>query len=209
MLTGIIGKKIGMTQIFDAQQRVVPVTVIGISGWYVTQVKNEETDGYNAVQVGKLRKRYESIPFDNAFLTKKSKYFEHVKEIRLESASAQEITPGKQLSAADLALDEGTVVSVTGISRGLGFCGVVKRYKFRGGPQSHGSKFHNRPGSISHMRTQGEVIKGKRLPGHHGTDTVTVSGLKIVKFDKEGGYLFVKGAVPGKSNTVISVYRQG
>ena len=100
-------------------------------------------------------------------------------------------------------------MSVSGKTIGFGFQGVVKRWHFSGGPKSHGSKFHRRPGAISHMRTQGEVIKGKRLPGHKGNKNFTVRGLILVKIDSERGYLLVKGAVPGKSNSLVLVRRQG
>ena len=107
------------------------------------------------------------------------------------------------------AIKEGDVVSVTGVSKGLGFQGVVKRWGFAGGPAAHGSKFHRRPGSSGCLRTQGEIIKGKKFPGHMGVDQVTVKGLEIIRIDPEAGCVFIKGAIPGKKDSVVTIKKQG
>ncbi len=116
---------------------------------------------------------------------------------------------GQVVAIDKVALLEGQKVAVTGKSKGLGFQGVVKRWGFGGGPKSHGSKFHRRPGAISHMRTQGEVIKGKRFPGHMGCRQFTIRGLEIVKIEKEKGFLLVKGSVPGKKDSLVLIRKQG
>lgn len=201
------GLKVGMTQVFDDARNVVPVTVIECGAWRITQVKTKERDGYDALQVGMLRKRYQSIPFTVDMLKKKSKYFLHLREVRCESTAGYEV--GAPYTLEQVALEVNTKVSVTGTSTGRGYQGVVKRLGYAGGKASHGSMFGRRPGAIGSMRTQGEVIKGKGLPGHMGDETVTVQGLRIVKIDRERGILLVSGAVPGRKNSLLYVSKQG
>lgn len=210
MLKNLPANKIGMTQIFDDSQRVIPVTVVDFSSWFVTQVKTKENDGYVALQVGKLRKKYQGLDFDSNWLKNKADHFLYLREVALnKEEDVNSFVAGQELKLDNSHLDNGVLVSVTGISRGLGFQGVVKRWGFSGGPKSHGSKFHRIPGSSSHMRRQGEVIKGKRFPGHCGVKTVTVRGLQVVKLDKEAGCLFIKGALPGKKNSLLIISKQG
>ena len=210
MLTRLPTTKIGMTQVYNAQKQVVPVTVVNFSHWYVTQVKNDENDGYRAVQVGRLRKRYHTIPFNTEWLKHKKTYFEHIKEVSCTSdTDLSSYQLGMLLSLDGAAFEVDGRVDVIGTSKGKGFQGVVKRWNFRGGPATHGSNFHRRPGSLGNMRSQGEVLKGKRLPGHCGVKTVTVQGLQIVHVDKEMGCLFIKGSTPGKANSLLVVRKQG
>lgn len=212
MLHSIFGRKIGMTQIFDENKRVVPVTVIDTLAWYVTQVKTPDVDGYAAVQIGLPRKKYRDVAFSSDWLKAKSRYFEIVREIACDDtdASLRDIyTLGKKITLQDVSFAQGGALTVVGTSSGKGFQGVVKRWNFGGGPATHGSTFHRAPGAIGSLRTQGEVIKGKRLPGHMGNRRLTVKGLKLVHMDKEAAYLFVQGAVPGKKNSLVLIRKQG
>ncbi len=208
MLSGVLGKKLGMSQLFDAKGNVVPVTVVDVGTWYVTQVKTEEKDGYCALQVSLPRKRYQGASFSPEWLKKKSDYFLHIKEVKpVDQAHA--FVVGQKITIDDIELQEGEIVAVTGQSTGLGFQGVVKRYGFAGGPKTHGSTFHRKPGSSGCLRTQGEIIKGKRFPGHTGAEQVTIDGLRVVKIDKNVGCLFIKGALPGKKDSLVIVRKQG
>ena len=201
----ILGKKIGMSQIFDEQGNVVPVTVVDVKNWIVTQVKMPQTDGYAAIQAGLVRNRYTGQPYNAEWLKEKPTYFLHLKEIKVNDGDLGKYTVGQTLTMDMIPFNDGDMIAVIGTSRGLGFQGVVKRYGFAGGPKTHGSKFHRKPGSASHMRSQGEVIKGKRFPGHMGVEQVTVKGLKLVRFDRDAGCLFIKGAVPGKKDSLVAI----
>lgn len=209
MLTGLIGTKIGMTQIFDAKRNVVPVTVVDIGNVYTLQVKKQDKDGYSALQLGLVRKQYRGREFSSEWLKKKKKFFVHVREVSIELSQEQEFSVGKLVTFDNFAIADNDKVVVSGTSRGLGFQGVVKRWGFAGGPSSHGSTFHRSPGSIGNMCAEGNVIKGKKLPGHCGCDRVTLKGLSVAKIDKEGGYLFVKGALPGKKESLLLLRKQG
>lgn len=207
MLNSIIGTKVGMTQLFDKQGNVVPVTVVDINNWFVTQVKSAEKDGYAALQLGLVRKALrESTAFSPEWVKNKAASFTRIKEVPVTGDTA--LTVGHKMSVADVALQEGDLVSATGISTGKGFQGVVKRWGFGGGPKAHGSKFHRKPGSSGFLRRQGEVMKGKKFPGHMGADQRTVQGLTIVHIDRDKGCLFIKGALPGRKDTVILVNKQ-
>jgi large subunit ribosomal protein L3 len=207
MLNTILGKKIGMTQFFDQNGIVVPVTVVNVACWYVTQIKCVKRDGYSALQLGLLKQRYVEKNFSSQWLQKKNIYFSYLREVFVEEGKECEV--GKKISFDDISLQEGEVVQVAGKSKGLGFQGVVKRWNFKGGPCTHGSTFHRVPGSIGHLTREGKVIKGKKLPGRCGNKKVTVKGLKIIKLDKDTGCIFIKGALPGKKNTIFSIKKQG
>ncbi len=199
MIRGVWGKKIGMTQVFK-NNRVYPVTVIDTANWLVTAVKNKARDGYAAVAVGRLRKRYEGETFSSDWLKDVKKYFQCVREITHDSAIPEGIAVGQ--SAAQLAaLEEGKMVDATGVTIGHGFAGVMKRHGFSGGVESHGSMFHRRPGTMSFMRSRGRVIKGKRLPGHMGCDRQVMKNLEIIKIEPE--LVLVKGSVPGKAGSMV------
>jgi large subunit ribosomal protein L3 len=207
MLKSVLGKKVGMTQIFDKDGNVVPVTVVDVGNWFVTQVKTAEKDGYSSLQLGLPRKRYRGESFSPAWLKSKKDYFLHLKEVSLDVNDKFDV--GQEIKLDQVLLQDGEKVSVTGTSRGLGFQGVVKRHNFKGGPKAHGSKFHRRPGALSSMRTQGEVFKGKRLPGHMGFAQVTVKGLKVVQINKDSGHVLLKGTVPGKKDSLVFINKQG
>ena len=187
MAKGILGKKIGMTQIFEADGRLIPVTVVEAGPCVVVQNKTEETDGYNAVQLGfgEVKEKHMTRPmkghFDKAGVTP----VKFVKELRLSAPS--EYTVGQQITADIFAAGE--LIDATGISRGKGFAGTIKRHNFARGPMKHGSKSHREPGSMGPMHSGpgGRVIKGKKLPGRMGNAQVTVQRLTVAKVDVERG----------------------
>ena len=209
MLSSVFGKKIGMTQFFTQQGNVVPVTVIDIGNLFVTQVKTLEKDGYAALQLGSPKKRYANQPFTQAWCKNKKVYFSCLKEVSIKPEEIKKFKVGQEVGLKDFDIVQDNLVKITGKSKGLGFQGVVKRWGFSGGPDSHGSNFHRIPGAISGMTRQGEVIKGKKLPGHCGDRTFTIQRLRVVSLDKDGGHLLIKGAVPGKKNTLVMVSKQG
>ncbi len=203
MTLGVIGKKLGMTQVFDEQGLAIPVTVIKVDPLTVTQVKTVDTDGYNAVQVG-------LVPAKEKHLTKaqmghfnknKLECFRHLQEFRLENP--EEFKVGQKI---DLTVLEGIQkVDVTAKSIGKGFQGTVKRWNFSRGPMAHGSKNHRQPGSIGAGTTPGRVIKGKKMPGNMGNEKVTITKLTVVKVDNDNSLLLVKGSVPGPEGKLVTV----
>jgi len=206
MVAGVWGKKIGMTQVF-AENKVVPVTVIDVSYWVVTQVKHEEQDGYVAVQVGRVKDRFAKQEFSVDWIKKHNKYFSFIREVKIKNAQEQSQFVIGQKVDFHLLLTAGDLVDVTGVTKGAGFAGAVRRHGFTGGRASHGSTLGKRPGSLSFMRSQGRVIKGKRLPGHMGVDTCMVKNLEVVKIYPEENLVLVKGAVPGKSGSLVFIRR--
>jgi large subunit ribosomal protein L3 len=209
MLKAVLGTKIGMTQLFDENRRVVPVTAISTGSWYVTLVKTFSRDGYSAVQIALPRERYRSMEFSPEWLKNKKSFFLFVREISISAEQEQMYKAGHSLSLSDVSIAIGDLVDVQGVSKGMGFAGVMKRHNFAGGPASHGSGFHRIPGAVGHRRTHGEVDKGKKLPGHMGAEHVTVRNLRIVKLDASLGVIFVCGAVPGKSGSLVTVSKRG
>ncbi len=209
MLGRVLGKKIGMTQFFDKEGQVIPVTVIDIANWFVTQIKTVAKDGYVALQLGLLKKKHRKASFENSWLKNKKEYFSYLREILVEEAMLQKVKVGDEVKLENAGLEPQNRVNVTGRSRGLGFQGVVKRWGFKGGCASHGSNFHRIPGSIGNICAVGKVAKGKKLPGHYGNRQITIKGLKVVDLDTKSGCLFVKGAIPGKKNSLVIISRQG
>ena len=202
MITSLWGKKIGMTQLF-VNDKLVPVTVIDVSSWLVTQLKTEAQDGYQAVQIGCLRDRYVGQPVSADWFKKLKQYFLHVREVKLT-----EPVEGLQVgsSAAFLnALQVGDKVDVAGNTKGSGFAGVVNRWGFSGGRSSHGSKLGRKPGSGSSYRSQGRIIKGKRFPGHMGNKRRMMKSLEVVKVQDNDNLLIIKGSVPGKSGSLLFI----
>ena len=203
MQKGIIGKKIGMTQIFDEKGKVIPVTAIEVGPCTVMQIKTVEQDGYQAVQLGfgdvkesKLNKP-ELGKFAKAKLTPKK----YLKEVRLDSIEG--IKVGDELKA-DI-FEVGEKVDIQGTSKGKGFQGVIKRWGQSRGPMGHGSMYHRRPGSMGPTSTPGRVFPGKRLPGHMGVETVTIQNLEIVKVDLDKNIILVKGSVPGAKKSILKI----
>lgn len=208
-LCSAFGSKIGMTQFFEKNNDVVPVTVIDFSQWFVTQIKEVSKDGYAALQVGLLKKKYRQQPWSAEYLLNKKKYFSHIKEIALdESTQADAFSLGDEILPKIFAFAEGDSVSASSLTIGKGFQGVVKRHRFGGGPATHGSDFHRIPGAMCGLRRQGRVIKGKRLPGHMGVRRVTIAGLRVMHVDAATNCIFIKGAVPGKKDALVQVKLQ-
>ena len=206
-LQQVPGFKIGMTQVYDDARKAIPVTVIECGQWFVTQIKTEEKDGYAALQIGILKKRYRENGFAPAMLAKKANFFAVVREVRCDDVSAY--TVGQAVSLGDGAFELDSRIHVTGTSIGKGFQGVVKRWNFAGGKASHGNMMGRRPGSIGNMASQGKVIKGKKLPGQMGNKQITVKGLRVVQVDAERGIILVEGAVPGRKNSLLYLRKQG
>lgn len=204
MVTGFWGKKIGMTQVF-VEGKVIPVTVIDAGNWFITNIRTKDRDGYNAIQVGCLKDRYVGESFSSEWLKDLKKYFSLVREVKIEG-DMPELTLG-QPADAFTSFQQGDKVDVSGMTKGCGFAGVVRRHRFAGPPGSHGSTMGNRPGSLSFMRRQGRVIKGKRMPGHMGDVWRMMRNLKVVKVEPETGVMLVKGAVPGKAGSFLRVLK--
>ena len=203
MINAIYGKKIGMTQIFAENDTVVPVTVILAEPNKVCQVKTVETDGYEAVQMGfgAIKPKKVNKPMAGHFAKQGTEPVRYLREVRVENASEYKV--GDLHTVAAFA--EVKKVDVTGVSKGKGFAGVMKRHGFGGGPGYHGSHFHRAPGSIGQCATPSRVFKGVRMPGHMCCDTVTVKNLELVRIDEEQNLILVKGAVPGGKNALVRV----
>ena len=202
MVKGILGRKLGMTQVFTKSGKLVPVTVIEVGKNIVTQIKTTETDGYEAVQLGfgevKEKNTTKAIAGHTSKANTTPKRF--FKEIR--GVDVTNYTLGQEVGA-DL-FEVGEVVDVTGVTKGHGFQGVIKRHGQSRGPMGHGSHYHRRPGSMGTMRPM-RVFKGKKLPGHMGTLTVTIQNLEIVATDLEKGIILVKGNVPGAKKSLVII----
>jgi len=205
-MKGILGKKVGMTQVFNDRGEVIPVTVIEAGPCYVAQIKTVERDGYTAVQLGFDETKPKRLTQPQLKHLQKSNLpaVRHLKELRLAAEELADLQEGQRLTV-DI-FQAGELVDVTGTSKGKGFAGVVKRHGFRGGPKTHGqSDRHRAPGSIGACTTPGKVMKGMRMAGRMGGERVTVQGLEIVLVDAERNLLAVKGAVPGAKNGLVQV----
>ncbi len=201
---GLLGTKLGMTQVWDENNKLVPVTVVEISPNVVTQVRTPENDGYAAVQIayGAIDPRKVTKPLTGHFERAGTTPRRHVAEVR--TADAAEYTPGQQL-AVDI-FEVGQLVDVVGTSKGKGFAGVMKRHNFKGVSASHGAhRNHRKPGSIGASSTPSRVFKGMRMAGRMGGERVTVLNLKVHSVDVEKGLLLVKGAVPGARGRLVFV----
>jgi large subunit ribosomal protein L3 len=203
MLHTLIGKKIGMTQVYDEENRLVPVTVIEAGPCPVTQVKTEETDGYNAVQIGYPRKKAKNMTAgQNGHLAKASlEGLSALREVRCTEAPENNI--GDTFTVSGFA--EGTTVDVVGVTKGRGFQGVVRRYNTKGGPASHGSMFHRRIGSIGLCQDPGRVFKGQIMPGQMGDKRRTVQNLKVVKIYEDKNLILIKGSTPGFNGSQVVI----
>lgn len=203
MNIALLGKKIGMTQVFDEENRLIPVTVIEAGPCPVTQVKSTETDGYNAIQIG-FRAQKEHRLSRAALGHLKKAGVEAVSELQeFRTNGETELNVGDVLTVEKF--EEGQKIDVIGTSKGRGFQGVVKRYGFAGGPASHGSMFHRRGGSYGMCQWPGHVIKGKKMPGHMGDVQRTVQNLKIVKVIADKNLILIKGSVPGARGSFVTV----
>jgi len=201
-MKGILGKKLGMTQIFTEEGIVIPVTVIEAGPNVVTQVKTVEKDGYNAIQVGFEDAKEKSLNKpQKGHLAAANVLKKHLKEFRVDAV--EEFTVGQEIKADLFAAGE--IIDVTGISKGKGFQGPIKRHGQSRGPESHGSRYHRRPGSMGACSFPGRVFKNKKLAGHMGSVTVTVQNLEVVRVDAEKNLILVKGAIPGAKGSVVTV----
>lgn len=204
MIATILGKKIGMTQVYDAQNVLVPVTVVEAGPCPVVQVKTVETDGYNAVQLGfgaqkaKNASKAESSHAKKAGLDSTPRV---LNEVRLSETPSVKL--GDVITVA--IFSEGQVIDVLGISKGKGFQGVVKRFRVAGGPAAHGSMFHRRIGSIGMRQTPGRSWKNQRMPGHMGSDYRTVQNLRVVKIIADKNLILVKGSIPGANGDDVII----
>jgi len=203
-MAGLIGHKIGMTQIFDEQGLSVPVTIVQAGPCFVTQVKTEETDGYNAVQVSyqDIKEKRMGGPLKGHFAKAKVAPKRYLKEF--EFGDDADFKLGDQV-VADL-FQPGMIVKVSGISKGKGFQGGIKRHGFHGGPKTHGQSDRLRaPGSIGQGSSPSRVYKGMKMPGRMGGERKTVKSVEVVKVDVENNLLFLRGALPGSKNTVLEI----
>ena len=203
MKKGLIGKKVGMTQIFDEKGMIIPVTVIEAGPCVVAQVKTVETDGYNAIQLGfgEVKSHKVNKPQAGHFAKANVEAKKHLREFRLDSIEG--IKVGDELKADVFAA--GDKIDVQGTSKGKGFQGVIKRHGQSRGPMGHGSMYHRRPGSMGPTSTPGRVFKGKKLPGHMGRVTVTIQNLDVVKVDLDKNVILVKGSVPGAKGAILKI----
>ena len=199
----IIGRKIGMTQIFDEKGRVIPVTVIEAGPCVIAQVKSVETDGYNAIQLGfgYVKESKLNKPEKGHFAKAKLALKKHLREFRVDSLEG--VNVGDEIKADTFVA--GDKIDVQGTSKGKGFQGVIKRHGQSRGPMGHGSMYHRRPGSMGPTSTPGRVFKGKKLPGHMGRVTVTIQNLDVVKVDLDKNAILVKGSVPGAKGAILKI----
>ena len=201
-MKGILGRKIGMTQIFTEAGEVVPVTVVEAGPVVVTQFKTIENDGYNAVQVGFVDAKEKSLNKpQKGHLAAANVLKKHLKEFRVEAVDAY--TVGQEIKADVFAAGE--MIDVTGISKGKGFQGPIKRHGQSRGPETHGSRYHRRPGSMGACSYPGRVFKNKKLAGHMGSVKVTVQNLEVVRVDADKNFILVKGAIPGAKGSVVTI----
>jgi large subunit ribosomal protein L3 len=200
---GLIGKKIGMTQIFSPEGEVIPVTLLKVGPCAVVQKKTVTKDGYSAIQLGFAEKKLEKLtkPYQGHFRKLNGKAYSVLKEFRIDKVDSYEV--GEEIAVEIFELGER--VEVSGFSRGKGFAGNVKRWGFSRGPMSHGSKFHRAVGSSGMSAYPGKVLRGKKMPGHMGSQRVTVRSLEIVDKSEQENIISVKGAVPGGRNGVVTV----
>ena len=203
MINEIFGKKLGCTQIFNEEDKLVPVTVIKADPNVICQIKTVETDGYNAIQLGfgEIKDKHVNKPMQGHFDKHGVKPVKYLRETRMEDVSDLKVGDTQTVEA----FAEVEKVDVTATSKGKGFAGVMKRYGFGGGPGGHGSHFHRAPASVGQCATPARVFKGKRLPGHMGVNTVTTRNLKVVRVDAEQNLILLRGAVPGGVNSVVRV----
>ncbi len=202
-IKAILGKKLGMTQVFN-KDYLIPVTVVQAGPCVVVQKKVKEKNGYNAIQLGFVEIRENQINKPELGHFKKGEVHprKYLKEIRIEDVN--QLRVGDEIKV-DI-FKEGDLVDVVGISKGKGFAGVVKRYGFKGGPASHGAKlWHRRVGSIGASADPSRVFKGKKMPGRMGAERKTICNLKIVKVDKEENLLLIKGSLPGKRGALLTI----
>jgi large subunit ribosomal protein L3 len=203
MATTILGRKLGMSQVWSEDDQLIPVTVIEAGPCFVSQVKTKKTDGYDAIQLafGDMKPGKATKPYAGHFAKAKLEPKKYVHEMRTNEEDS--FKRGHKITVD--VFEVGARVDVVGTSKGKGFAGVMKRHNFHGGPGGHGSHFHRAPGSVGMCASPSRVLRGTRLPGHMGVDTVTVKKLEVIKIDAEQNLLVVKGAVPGGKNGMLVI----
>ena len=203
MKKAILGLKVGMTQVFDKEGKAVPVTVIAAGPNVVVQKKTLENEGYSAIQVGFDDKAEKKVtkPIKGHFAKAKVATKRYLREFRLEDAAAYEV--GQEIKAD--VFTEGERVDVSGVSKGKGYAGAIKRHNFHRGPMRHGSKYHRAAGSMGASSDPSRTIPGKKLPGHMGAENTTVLNLEVVKVDPEKNVILVKGGVPGIRGSLVMI----
>ena len=199
----LLGKKIGMTQVFGENNRLHPVTVVQVGPCPITQIKTVEKDGYNAVQIGYGEQKESRLSKGKLGHLKKAKVgaLTHLKEFRVDDISGFNV--GDVLTVDSF--QKGEKIDVIGTTKGRGFQGVVRRYNFGGGPASHGSMFHRRGGSFGMCQWPGRILKGKKMPGHMGDVRRTVQNLEIINILPEKNIILIKGSLPGSNNSLVTV----
>jgi large subunit ribosomal protein L3 len=202
MISGIIGKKLGMTQVFTEDGRVTPVTVIEAGPCAVVQKKTVPADGYDAVQIGflEVKEKKANKPMAGHFKKSGTAAYRHLREFK---GDASDMEPGSKVTVEIFA--KGDKVSVIGTSKGKGFQGVIKLHHFKGGGATHGSMFHREPGGIGSSAWPSRVWKNKKLPAHMGDNQVTIRGLEIVEVKGQDNLLLIKGAIPGAPGGIVIV----
>lgn len=203
MTNTIIGKKVGMTQVWSEDDRLIPVTVIEAGPCVVTQIKTNDKEGYEAIQIGygELKEKKVNMPMAGHFKVSGAVPCKYLSEVRVDDASSYEL--GQEINLEGFT--ESKKVHISGVSKGKGFAGSIKRHNFQGGRASHGSHFHRAPGSVGQCATPSRVFKGKKMPGHMGAEMVTTKNLEVVKVDVEQNLLLIKGAVPGGKGAILRV----
>jgi len=207
MSVGLIGKKLGMSQIFDGDGKIVPITIISLGPCFITQIKTEKGDGYQALQLAYGECRDSALNKPRIGHLKKSQVSSR-KILREFRQQVEGFELGQELKCGDIFKD-GDKVHISGRSKGRGFAGGVKRHGWRGGRKTHGSMFHRAPGSIGASAAPSRVFKGKSLPGHMGNVRLTVRNLQVVKVEGEGGTIAVRGAIPGAVGGIVEVRKAG
>lgn len=203
MSNTIIGRKLGMTQVWSEDDRLIPVTVIEAGPCVVTQIKTNAKEGYEAIQIGfsPLPEKKLNKPMKGHFAAAGTTPQKYLSEVHVDDASAYEL--GQEINLEGFS--DGSRVHISGVSKGKGFAGVVKRYNFQGGRASHGSHFHRAPGSVGQCASPNRVFKGRKMPGHMGSRQVTTKNLEVIKVDLEQNLLLIKGAVPGGKGALLRV----
>ena len=201
MKKAILGKKLGMTQLFNEEGVLIPVTVIEAGPCRVIQKKTMENDGYEAVQVGfgEKKEKHTPKPMQGHFKKAGTGYMKYLRELKLDNSA--EMNVGDEIKAD--VFEAGEAIDVTGISKGKGYAGTIKRWGTHRGPMTHGSGYHRGPGSLGACSTPSRVMKGKKLPGHMGVERVTVQNLTVVKVDAENNLIALKGAIPGPKGGIV------
>ncbi len=203
MIYTLIGKKVGMTQVYDGENRLLPVTVVEAGPCYVAQVKTSDTDGYNAIQIGYGSKRAKRITKSEAghFIKAGVEAKATLREVRCQESTEYKV--GDVLTVSGF--EEGQKVDIVGVTKGKGFQGVMKRYNFGGGPDSHGSMTHRRGGSYGQCQWPGRVYKGRKMPGHMGHVRRTVQNLQVVRIIEDKNVILLKGSLPGANGSQILI----